>query len=704
LETPAEESLGTLVRLAMDLSIIIVNYNVRDFLENALLSIQKALEARLADGRRIDGEVFVVDNASDDGSVDLVKKKFPQAHLIANQGNLGFARANNIALVQASGRYLLLINPDTVVQEDTLKVMIDFFDANPDVGAAGCKILNPDGTLQLACRRSFPTPWASFTKTTGLSAMFPRSQLFGRYNLTYLNPDESYEVDAVSGSFMMVRHVVYEQVGGLDETFFMYGEDLDWCYRIQKAGWKIYYLHKTQIIHYKGESTKRSDIDELNRFYDAMQLFVKKHLSGSLVVQTLLRIGIMFRKGFAFVGKVGRPLLLALVDFLLVDLCLLFGEYLWFGKLFRFPRAAYPVVLTVPAIVFVSSLFSLGVYTNRKPSLTPAALGVIIGFFIISSLTFFFKDYAFSRAVVIISSGLSLALLPGWRALGHIFSRRGREGRPRIFGRRTLIVGVENSGQEVLRKLRARLVDGYDVVGFIDINRKRLGQKIMGIGILGSIENIGKIIRDQKVTEVIFSTDALSYADILSIISRSRERSVNFRLVPSSMEVIIGKTHIDQLDDIPLLEIEYNIDRAWNRITKRVFDLVISLFLVVVLLPYLTLQDLLKGRGRARSRESMRNLLSVVKGEMSLVGPYRNDIGTAEKANTGKRGFYLGKPGITGLAQLHPRFEMIDGEVEKYNLYYAKNQSLWLDAEILVKSLLVSVRKSKGGKHAQGGS
>jgi hypothetical protein len=688
----------------MDLSIVIVNYNVRDFLENALLSIEKALEDRLADGRKIAGEIFVVDNASDDGSVDLVKKKFSHVHLIANEENLGFARANNIALSQARGRYLLLINPDTVVQEDTLKVMIDFFDANPDVGVAGCKILNPDGTLQLACRRSFPSPWASFMKTTGLSALFPRSKLFGRYNLTYLNPEESYEVDAISGSFMMVRRTVCEQVGGLDENFFMYGEDLDWCYRIQKAGWKIYYLHKTQIIHYKGESTKRSDIDELKRFYDAMQLFVKKHLSGSLVVQALLRIGIVLRRGIAFAGKVGRPLLLAVVDFMLVDLCLLFGEYLWFGKLFHFPRSAYPIVLSVPALVFVASLFSLGVYTYRKPSLTRAALGVIISFFVISSLTFFFKDYAFSRAVVIISSGLSLVLLPGWRIVGRIFSRRGREGWPRIFGRRTLIVGVGNSGQEVLRKLRARLVDGYDVVGFIDVNRKRLGQKIMGVEILGSVENMGKVMRDQKVTEVIFSTDALSYADILSVISCSRERSVNFRLVPSSIEVIIGKTHIDQLDDIPLLEIEYNIDRSWNRITKRIFDLVVSVFSIAVATPYLLLRGLLRRDRSAKSRESMRNLLSVVRGEMSLVGPPRNDIEAEEKTRMGKRGFYLGKPGITGLAQLHPRFEMINGEVEKYNLYYAKNQSLWLDAEILLKSLLLTMRKSKGGTHAEGSS
>jgi lipopolysaccharide/colanic/teichoic acid biosynthesis glycosyltransferase len=235
------------------------------------------------------------------------------------------------------------------------------------------------------------------------------------------------------------------------------------------------------------------------------------------------------------------------------------------------------------------------------------------------------------------------------------------------------------------------------------VNRKRLGQRIMGVEILGSIENIGKVIRDQRVTEVIFSTDALSYADILSVISRSRERSVNFRLVPNSIEVIIGKTHIDQLEDIPLLEIEYNIDRPWNRVTKRTFDIVFSLILLVITGPYHLLRGLLKGEGSAKSRDSMRNLFSVATGEMSLVGPPPNRTETGDNSSE-KRSFYFGKPGITGLAQLHPRYEMVNGEVEKYNLYYAKNQSLWLDAEILVKSFLLSMRKSKGGTHAESGS
>ncbi len=684
----------------MDLSVIIVNYNVRDFLENALVSIEKALDGRLRDGRRISGEVFVVDNASDDGSVELIQKRFPKVHLIENKENVGFAKANNLAIERARGEYLLLINPDTIVQEDTFRLMIDFFNEHPKVGAAGCKILNPDGTLQLACRRSFPSPWVSFTKTTGLSSLFPRSKLFGRYNLTYLDPDQTYEVDAVSGSFLMARREVYEQVGGLDEHFFMYGEDLDWCYRIQKAGWKICYVHDTQIIHYKGESAKRSDFDELKTFYRAMHLFVEKHLSGSLVVQGLLRLGIALRRMLAFAAKVGRPVILAAVDFLVVDLSLLLGEYLWLGRTFHFPRDAYWVIFTLPPLIFIASLFSLGIYTYRKFSLTRTALGVGLGFLIISSLTFFFKDYAFSRAVVIISSGLSLILLPLWRVVARIFSRSGREGRSGLFGRRTLIVGVGNSGQEVLRKLRARLVDGYDIVGFIDVNRQRLGEMVMGVKILGSIENIGKVIREKKVTDVIFSTDTLSYADILSVISRSRDRAVNFRLVPNSIEVIIGKTHIDQLEDIPLLDIEYRIDRPWNRISKRGFDLVMSLLLLLIAGPFLSVRNFFRKEKNGRPPNVLGNFVRILKGEMSFVGPHIELIRSGEERGSDARVVYLGRPGLTGLAQINPRLDLTNGEIDKYNLYYAKNQSLWLDAEILAKSFLMFLKNFKGGTNA----
>ncbi len=454
----------------MDLSIIIVNYNVREFLDNALVSISKA-------ARDLRHEIFVVDNASDDGSVELVRSKFPTVKLIVNDSNLGFARANNIALQKAKGKYLLLINPDTIVQENTFRVMVDFFEKNPDVGMAGCKILNPNGTLQSACRRSFPTPLIAFTKIVGLSALFPNSRIFSRYNLTYLNPEETYEVDAISGSFMMLRRQVLETVGGLDEEFFMYGEDLDWCYRVQKAGWKVFYVHSTQIIHYKGESTKRSDLDEIRILNQAMHMFVKKHLSNSWFSHSLVRSGIVIRTLFAFLWKAFRNSIVPLCDIILIDISQIIGELIWTGRLWTFPHYAYPVIYIIPPMILVLAMYFLGVYTERRHAVSRTFGAVVIGFTIISALVFFFKDYGFSRGVTVLSFVENLLFLPGWRLLLRLLSRSGER---LFFGRRTLIVGTSSSAQDVLRKIRLRAEDEYDVVGFIDMNRQKLGEKILG--------------------------------------------------------------------------------------------------------------------------------------------------------------------------------------------------------------------------------
>ncbi len=665
------------------LSIIIVNYNVREFLHHALVSLQKAMKG-------IRCEIIIVDNASDDGSIEMVRRRFATVHLIANKANLGFARANNLGLKRARGKLFLLINPDTIVQEDTLRVMLKFFAENPDVGLAGCKILNPDGTFQLACRRSFPRPWVALTKMAGLSALFPRSRFFGKYNLTYLNPDETYEIDAVSGSFMMIRREAYEQVGGLDEDFFMYGEDLDWCYRIQQAGWKNYYVHSTQIIHYKGESTKRSDLNEIRTFYQAMHLFVRKHLSGSNVFAFLISSAISVSSRLAMIKAFVRPLAVAIVDVLLVNLSLLIAELIWFGSISRLPREAYPIVYSVPALVVVTSLYLAGVYTHRRMSVSRSIVATAVSFVVVSALVFFFKDYGFSRGVTIISGMLSTLFLPLWRFSLRLMGKSTSEGRRSILGRRTLIVGTDKSAQELLRRLRSRVSDGYDVLGFVDVNRKRVGESLAGLPIVGSTDNIGKIIQDLRVSDVIFSTQTLSYADILSVIGRTRELSVSFHLVPSTLEVIIGKGSIDSLDKLPLVQITYNIKKSTNRTLKRLFDIVGSLVLLISIYPFIYFKKSVTGGSRSKF---ILGLPSVLSGERSIVGPPDASHRTEPQAKAETAAaLYLGKPGLTGLVQLQGDRRLSTEEWEQYNLYYAKNQSIALDLEILLKTLLQTRR------------
>lgn len=254
----------------MDLSIIIVNYNTCKLTLDAIESIYRS-------ETNYHYEVIVVDNHSKDSSVERIKSSFPEVILIENKENVGFAKANNQGIKISQGRYILLLNSDTVIEKNTISTMLDFMNTNPQVGASGCKVLLPDGSLDKACRRGFPTPSASLYYMLGLSKIFPNNPKFNQYHLSYLDTNHSYEIDCLVGAFMVVRRSVIDQVGMLDEDFFMYGEDIDWCYRIKQAGWQIYYVATTRIMHYKGASSKKKPFKIIYEFHRAMYIFHKKH-------------------------------------------------------------------------------------------------------------------------------------------------------------------------------------------------------------------------------------------------------------------------------------------------------------------------------------------------------------------------------------------------------------------------------------------
>lgn len=259
----------------MDLSIIIVNYKTKELTINCLDSVY---ESHL---QGIDYEVIVVDNASEDGSIEAVEAHFPQAVIIRNDENLGFSKANNIGIMHSRGDYILLLNSDTIVEQETLKMSLSFIQARPQVGALGCKVVLENGELDAACKRSFPTPANGFYHAFKLDKRFPKNRCFGEYNLTYVDPENICSVDCVMGAFMLVSRRVINTVGMLDEDYFMYGEDVDWCYRIKQAGFQIIYYPKVRIFHYK----KASGIGKRNpkiieAFYDSMVIFYKKHYQG----------------------------------------------------------------------------------------------------------------------------------------------------------------------------------------------------------------------------------------------------------------------------------------------------------------------------------------------------------------------------------------------------------------------------------------
>jgi GT2 family glycosyltransferase len=277
----------------MSLSIVIVNYNTEKLLKDCLQSVYAS-----ANGTSL--SIWVVDNRSHDDSVAMVRSCFPKVQVIENSCNVGFSKANNLVISRSQSDYILLLNPDTLVIGDAIERMVKFMADNPGVGIAGCKVLNRDGTLQLACRRSIPTPRVAFFRLSGLSLLFPKSKVMAEYNLTYTNPEQTHEVGAVSGAFLMIRKKAVEEIGPLDERFFMYGEELDWCLRAKRAGWAVMYHPAAQIIHYKGESSKHNSRKAAFEFYRAMYLFHRKHFAKdhSFIANGLIYLGICF-KAFA---------------------------------------------------------------------------------------------------------------------------------------------------------------------------------------------------------------------------------------------------------------------------------------------------------------------------------------------------------------------------------------------------------------------
>ena len=534
----------------MDLSVIIVSYNVASFLDQALTTLKDSAQG-------LEYEVYVVDNASKDESVSMVSEKYPWVKLIENEHNLGFARANNQALNEITGRYVLLLNPDTVLRRDTLKTMVDFLDKHPEAGIAGCKVINPDGSLQLACRRGFPTPGVAFFKMVGLSNLFPKSKTFGAYNLTYLDPDSVTEVDAVSGSFMMLRKEVLDRVGFLDEDFFMYGEDLDICYRVKQAGWKVFYVPYTEIIHFKGESTKTvTTLKSIRDFYKAMQIFVDKHYVGwskRLFPRWLLNAGIYFKMtwvyGLNLLTRARQPLF----DLLLLNLSLILGILLRFGISLEnapaYSRLQWISIFIVYSALYMVTFYFIGLYRRHRNNPERALLGIFIGFLFNIFIVNFVKQYNFSRIASFYCWGFNSILISGWRfILGIIQSKEFKYVR-----RKTVVVGKISDAVKLRKVLSESSLYTFDIVGCVEISQEAIrGTEMEGLHVLGLVDELNDIVKEYLVDVVIMVGSNIPFSKILNNSGGFGSIRPEFMLVPelNSIEEAKekGKDHITLID------------------------------------------------------------------------------------------------------------------------------------------------------------
>ena len=573
----------------MKLSIIIVNYNVEYFLEQCLYSVWKAV-------KNIPAEVFVVDNSSVDGSVEMVRKKFPEVKIIANEKNVGFSRANNQAIKEvllrshakdeANGEYILLLNPDTVVQEDTFEKTIKFMEEKKDAGALGVMMLDGKGNFLPESKRGLPTPSVAFYKVFGLSFLFPKSKIFGKYHFGYLDKNKTHEVEVLAGAFMLIRKSVLDKIGLLDETFFMYGEDIDLSYRITLAGHKNYYFPETRIIHYKGESTKKSSVNYVLVFYNAMAIFAKKHFAKNQAKRFsfLIFIAIFLRAGMAlakrFLSQIFVPLLDAAI--LYAGLYFIKNYYQYNVKNVAYPENLVLAAFGVYVFIWLFSVFLSGGY-DKPIRLQKIVRGIFWGTGIILSVYALLPEtYRFSRALILIGTGWATIAMVATRMLFHLFGIKNFVLEGNIL-KRLAIVGNEEEYRRVYSLLKESSIK-TSFIGFINSNEQTSPkfetlEKLPQENYLGKFSQLQEIIDIYKIDEVIFCAKNVSSEKIIDSMSES---NIEFKIAPQGSSSIIGSNSIDTAGDLYSIDIN-SVNKPSNLRKKRIIDISFSIVCITLL-------------------------------------------------------------------------------------------------------------------------
>lgn len=513
-------------------SLIIVSYNVRELLDACLQSVRHAA-AHLARERGAKTEIVVFDNDSRDGTVSLLRLRWPDVTWIASDRNLGFGSGCNRGAAVATQDLLLFLNPDTLVREDTLTVMLDFFAAHDDAGAVGCKVVNRDGSLQAASKRSFPSPRVAAYKFLGLGNLFPQSRVFGRYNLTYLDENQTHEVDAVSGSFLCVKAAVCHDAGGFDEDFFMYGEDLDLCFRIKATGRRNYYHPATEVVHFKGESAKSRPFRSFLYFYEAMILFSRKHLELRALPGFLLTAGIVLLGTVNFVSSRFRKWPRWLADFALVNAAMAVIAYVY-----HVARDLEHIAVNSPGLYAIWHLFAslsvllplayLGDYGRRVASPRAVLLATATGFLAFFSVGFFQHEHAFSRTVFGMTGMASTLLVTGWRW----FSDRGGRLFRRIMGgsKRVAVLGTGSRARALAELIQAEELEGYECVGFIHFSPGPV-PVMMRPAVIGDLDAVGSLARKLNLQGVIIALEEDVYPAALEVLARRGSHALEIKML-----------------------------------------------------------------------------------------------------------------------------------------------------------------------------
>ena len=630
----------------VDISIIIVNYNVRLFLEQAINAVLKARGDHAI-------EIIVVDNNSIDNSIEYIKSKFSfPIKFIPNQENVGFAKANNQGIKAASGKYILLLNPDTVVQEDTLSRCKDKAESDANIGAIGVRMVDGLGAYLPESKRAIPTPLNSFWKLSGVSKIFPRSSFFSEYNLGNINEESDAEVEVLCGAFMFMPHKVAIEVGMLDEDYFMYGEDIDLSFRIKKAGYKIWYLGTNSIIHYKGQSTQKSSLAYVNTFYGAMSIFAKKHYSSSSFILLFISVAIALRR---FSSGSKRMIGLAfpvLLDAVIFGLGFIVIKHLWATYYFEDPHYYDQTNFTVNNILYVGIwLIVLLVsrvylqYDKHKVFSIATVIGLVVILMVYGLMP---ESMRTSRAIVLI--GALWVLVSGnlIRYVYRLIKKNSRSATKRIG-----IVGSEKEAN------RAR-----------SIIHSAIGHTTYVMRLDASDFSYEYLIAQKEfsqLNEIVFCLKDISIEKTLDIMSK-KIKGLNYKLIGDKSINIIGSNRSNLIGEVYGIDIKYRLADELNLYYKRILDIIVSVFLLLFF-------PLLFISGSFRNHFSLSRLVRLLLGQMTTVGYDRSDTKLLSLPELKK-----------GCIEISNRRTIVSN-VHEQNTSYALYYTPWRDIVILFDTI-----------------